>query len=149
MLGSVRVELPTGTVTFLFTDIEGSTRLLRELGAERYSDALGEHRRVVRQACGAHGGVEMGTEGDACFVAFPTASGALAAAGELTSELTAGPIHVRVGLHTGTPLVTSEGYVGDDVHLVARVAASGHGGQVLLSAATAALVAPGDGLDAS
>jgi predicted ATPase/class 3 adenylate cyclase len=139
----VRDDLPIGTVTFLFTDVEGSTKLLQELGAERYADALGEHRRVVREACGAYGGVEVDTQGDAFFVAFQTAASALAAAATITKELAAGPIRVRVGLHTGTPLVTGEGYVGDDVHIAARVAAAGHGGQVLASAATAALVAPG------
>ena len=79
--------LPSGTVTFLFTDVEGSTRLLQELGAEGYAAALQEHRRVVRQACAAHGGVEVDTQGDAFFVAFPTAPGALAAAAELTEGL--------------------------------------------------------------
>jgi predicted ATPase/class 3 adenylate cyclase len=138
----VRADLPTGTVTFLFTDVEGSTKLLHELGAERYADALAEHRRVVREAYRAHEGVEVDTQGDAFFVAFRTAAGALAAAAEIAKALAAGPIHVRIGLHTGTPLVTGEGYVGDDVHLAARIAASGHGGQILVSAATAALIAP-------
>jgi hypothetical protein len=139
---AVRADLPTGTVTFLFTDVEGSTKLLHELGAERHADALTEHRRAVRAACRAHEGVEVDTQGDAFFVAFPTAAGALAAAAEITNELTTGPIHVRMGVHTGTPLVTDEGYAGDDVHFAARVAASGHGGQIVVSAATAALVAP-------
>ncbi len=136
---TVRAELPTGTVTFLFTDVEGSTRVLRDLGAERYADALSAHRTVVREACAAHEGIEVDTQGDAFFLAFPTPAGALAAAAELTEELRGGPIQVRAGLHTGTPLVTREGYVGDDVHVAARIAASGHGGQVLVSAATAAL----------
>jgi predicted ATPase/class 3 adenylate cyclase len=134
--------LPTGTVTFLFTDVEGSTRLLHELGAAGYADALAEHRRIVREACASQGGVEVDTQGDAFFVAFPTAPGALAAAGEMTEALAAGPIQVRIGLHTGTPHLTAEGYVGDDVHLAARVAGSGHGGQVLVSSATAALLEP-------
>jgi predicted ATPase/class 3 adenylate cyclase len=138
----VRGELPSGTVTFLFTDVEGSTRLLHELGAEAYADALAEHRRVIREACAAQGGVEVDTQGDAFFFAFPTGSGALAAAEEMTEALASGPVQVRVGLHTGTPLLTEEGYVGDDVHLGARVAASGHGGQVLVSAGTAALIEP-------
>jgi predicted ATPase/class 3 adenylate cyclase len=131
--------LPSGTVTFLFTDVEGSTRLLHELGAEAYADALAAHRATVRAACARHGGVEVDTQGDAFFVAFPTAPGALAAAAELTEALAAGPIRVRVGLHTGTPLVTDQGYVGADVHRAARIAAAGHGGQVLVSAATATL----------
>ena len=136
----MRRELPTGTVTFLFTDVEGSTRLLHELGAARYAEALAEHRRVVRQACAAEGGVEVDTQGDAFFFAFPTAPGALAAASAFTEALTSGPVSVRVGLHTGTPLLTDEGYVGGDVHCAARIAACGHGGQVLVSASTALLV---------
>ena len=132
--------LPGGTVTFLFTDVEGSTRLLEELGDEVYGEALAEHRRVIREACAAHGGVEVDTQGDAFFVAFPSAPGALAAAAELTAGLRAGRIRVRVGLHTGTPVVGEEGYVGSDVHRAARIAAAGHGGQVLVSASTAALV---------
>ena len=131
--------LPTGTVTFLFTDIAGSTRLLDELGAEPYAEALAEHRRVLRTAFAAHGGVEVDTQGDAFFVAFPTAPGALSAAADAQARLAAGPIQVRMGLHTGTPVVTDEGYVGVDVHRAARIAAAGHGGQVLVSAATAAL----------
>jgi predicted ATPase/class 3 adenylate cyclase len=132
--------LPSGTVTFLFTDVEGSTRLLSELGAEAYAEALAEHRRVIREACAREGGVEVDTQGDAFFFAFPTAPGALAAAAGLTEGLAAGPIRVRVGVHTGTPLLGEEGYVGHDVHRAARIAASGHGGQVLVSASTAPLV---------
>ena len=136
----MRVDLPTGTVTFLFTDVEGSTKLLHELGAEAYAEALAEHRRVIREACAAEGGVEVDTQGDAFFFAFPTAPGALAAASAVTEALSPGPIHVRVGLHTGTPLVTEEGYVGGDVHRAARIAAAGYGGQVLVSSSTAQLV---------
>jgi predicted ATPase len=136
----VRPDLPTGPVTFLFTDVEGSTKLLHELGAEAYAEALAEHRRVIREACAAEGGVEVDTQGDAFFFAFPTAPGALAAASAFTEELESGRIQVRVGLHTGAPLLTDEGYVGDDVHFAARVAGSGHGGQVILSNATAELV---------
>jgi predicted ATPase len=136
----MRSDLPTGTVTFLFTDVAGSTKLLHELGAEAYAEALAEHRRVIREACAAEGGVEVDTQGDAFFFAFPTAPGALAAAEAVTEILASGPIQVRVGLHTGTPLVSAEGYVGGDVHRAARIAAAGHGGQVLVSAATAQLV---------
>ena len=136
----MRDDLPTGTVTFVFTDVEGSTRLLHELGAEGYAEALAEHRRVIREACVTEGGVEVDTQGDAFFFAFPTAFGAVAAASAFTEALAPGPIHVRVGLHTGSPLLTDEGYVGDDVHFGARVAASSHGGQVVLSASTAELV---------
>jgi predicted ATPase len=132
--------LPSGTVTFLFTDVEGSTRLLHELGAERYASRLAEHRRVVREAFERNGGIEVDTQGDAFFVAFPTAPGALAAAREAQREL---GLPVRMGLHTGTPLLTEEGYVGADVHRAARIAAAGHGRQVLVSAATAALIDSG------
>jgi predicted ATPase/class 3 adenylate cyclase len=132
--------LPSGTVTFVFTDVEGSTKLLNELGAEAYADALTEHRRVLREAFAAHGGVEVDTQGDALFYAFPTAPGALAAAAEATEALAGGPIRVRMGVHTGTPLQSEQGYVGTDVHRAARIAAAGHGGQVLVSSATRQLV---------
>src|SRR5690242_17098728 len=130
-------ELPSGTVTFLFTDIEGSTRLLHELGQERYAETLAEHRDMLRGAFSRHGGVEVDTQGDAFFVAFPTAPGALAAAQEAQESLT---IPVRMGLHSGTPLLTEEGYVGPDVHRAARIAAAGHGRQILVSSSTAPLV---------
>jgi len=133
-------SLPAGTVTFLFTDVEGSTRLLHELGAEGYAQALAEHRRLVRDACAANGGVEVDTQGDAFFVAFPTPPGALAAAAEITRTLESGPIRVRLGLHTGTALLSEEGYVGTDVHRTARIAAAGHGGQILVSSSTVALL---------
>ena len=120
----------------LFTDIEGSTKLLHELGAEAYTAALAEHRRLLRDAFARHGGVEVDTQGDAFFYAFPTAPGALTAAGEARDALVSGPIRVRMGLHTGTPHVSAEGYVGEDVHKGARIAAAGHGGQVLLSIET-------------
>lgn len=139
-----RSDLPSGTVTFLFTDVEGSTKLLHALGADRYAEALATHRAQLRAAFAQHGGVEVDTQGDAFFVAFPTAPGALAAARAATDALTDGPIKVRIGLHTGTPLLTHEGYVGADVHKGARIAAAGHGGQILVSAATAQLV---DGAD--
>jgi predicted ATPase/class 3 adenylate cyclase len=133
-------ELPSGTVTFLFTDVEGSTKLLHELGAVGYAAALGEHRRILREVFVSHGGVEVDTQGDAFFVAFPTAPGALAAAGDVLEGLAAGPIRVRIGVHTGTPFLDEEGYVGVDVHRAARIGAVGHGGQVLVSASTATLV---------
>ena len=136
-----RRDLPVGTVTFLFTDVEGSTRLLHELGEAAYADALAEHRRILREAIGAHDGVEVDTEGDAIFAAFATAAGALTAAREAQAALETGPIRVRMGLHTGTPLRTEEGYVGVDVHRAARIAAAGHGRQVLISSTTAALLA--------
>ena len=144
-MSNVPRDLPTGTVTFLFTDVEGSTRLLHELGPDAYAEALAEHRRVVRQAFTSHGGVEVDTQGDAFFVAFPTAPGAIDAATDALTALADGPIRLRIGIHTGTPHLGDEGYVGADVHRAARIAAAGHGGQVLISAATASLVGT-DGL---
>jgi predicted ATPase/class 3 adenylate cyclase len=142
---SVRRDLPSGTVTFLFTDVEGSTRLLHELGTDRYAAALAEHRGMVREAFRVHGGVEVDTQGDAFFVAFPSAREAVAAARDAQEALTARSISVRMGIHTGIPRLTEEGYVGVDVHRAARIGACGHGGQVLVSAATAAQVS-GEGL---
>ena len=136
----MRRDLPAGTVTFLFTDIEGSTRLLHSLGPDAYAEALAEHRRVLRQAFAAHGGVEVDTQGDAFFVAFPTAAGAASATLGAQQALASGPIAVRMGLHTGTPTLTPEGYVGVDVHRGARVGALAHGRQIVLSPATAALL---------
>src|SRR3954451_1597775 len=138
MIGVVR-ELPTGTVTFLFTDIEGSTQLLHEHG-ERDRDFLAEHRRRLRDAFERHGGVEVDTQGDALFVAFARASDALAAARDGQTALGDGPIRVRIGMRTGEPVVTDEGYVGIDVHRAARIAAAGHGGQILVSQSTRDLV---------
>ena len=125
-------ELPTGTVTFLFTDIEGSTKLLHELGDD-YADVLAEHRRILREAFSGHDGVEVDTQGDAFFVAFPRATDAADAAAESQRALAEGPVRVRMGIHTGEPIRTDEGYVGLDVHRAARIAAAGHGGQVLVS----------------
>src|SRR5512132_2666522 len=120
-------RLPTGTVTFLFTDIEGSTKLLHELG-DRYADVLADHRRVIREAVAANEGVEVDTQGDAFFVAFERAADAVAAAAAAQAKLDCGPVRVRMGLHTGEPLLTEEGYVGMDVHRAARVMAAAHGG---------------------
>src|SRR4051812_3891642 len=131
--------LPTGVVTLLFTDVEGSTRLLHELGDD-YGEALQEHRRRLRTAFAEHDGVEVDTQGDAFFVVFARTSNAVAAAADCQRSLAAGPIRVRMGLHTGEPRLTEEGYVGLDVHKGARIAAVGHGGQVLLSQTTRALV---------
>jgi predicted ATPase len=132
--------LPSGTVTFLFTDIEGSTKLLHQLGPEEYAQALLEHRQILRDAIARHGGVEVDTQGDAFFVAFPTAPGAVEAAREAQETLAAGPIRVRMGLHTGEPHLIDEGYVGEVVHIGARIASAGHGGQVLLSKETRDLI---------
>jgi predicted ATPase/class 3 adenylate cyclase len=136
------VQRPAGIVTFLFTDIEGSTRLLHELVPELYAEALAEHRRALRECFVRHGGVEVDTQGDAFFVAFADAPEAVACADDARRALAGGPISVRMGLHTGRPRPTEEGYVGEDVHLAARIAASGHGEQVLLSAATRDALGP-------
>jgi len=136
----VRRELPTGTVTFLFTDVEGSTRLLHDLGVEAYAEALAEHRRILRDSFAARRGVEVDTQGDAFFIAFPTADGAVRAAAEACERLASGRVRVRMGIHTGTPHLAEEGYVGADVHRAARIAAAGHGGQVLISKETRELI---------
>jgi class 3 adenylate cyclase len=140
-------ELPTGTVTFLFSDIEGSTRLLQQLGPD-YARVLGEHQALLREGWVAHKGVEIDTEGDSFFVAFPSAPQAVAAAAAATRGLAAHPwpegasVRVRIGLHTGAPALAGHSYVGLDVHRAARIAAAGHGGQVLLSEATWVLAEP-------
>ena len=133
-------DLPSGTVTFLFTDVEGSTKLLHELGAEAYAEALAEHRRLVREACAARRRRRGGHAGRRVLLRLSHGAGSARSCGGDDRGVVFGPIQVRIGLHTGTPLLTEEGYVGDDVHFAARIAAAGHGGQVLLSAATAELV---------
>jgi predicted ATPase/class 3 adenylate cyclase len=135
------VSFPTGTVTLLFTDIEGSTRLVREHG-RAWPALLAEHHRVLREAVGAHGGVVVDVEGDGFFVAFAEAPEAVAAAADAQRALTVlEGVRVRMGLHTGRPrLVPELGYIGEDVHRAQRVADAGHGGQVLLSEATRELV---------
>jgi class 3 adenylate cyclase len=122
---------------FLFTDIEGSTRLLQEHG-EAYAELLVDHRRVLREVFTRHEGVEVDTEGDALFVAFASARKAVAAAGEAQRLLDDGPVRVRMGRHTGEAQMVDANYVGYDVHHAARIAAVAHGGQVLLSAPTRA-----------
>jgi predicted ATPase/DNA-binding SARP family transcriptional activator len=139
-----RPSLPSGTVTFVFTDVEGSTRLLRELGSERYGEALTDYRERVRDAVAAHRGVELGTEGDGFFLAFVRASDALGAADALQAALADQRMQVRVGIHTGEPLVLDGDYVGLDVHKAARICDAAHGGQVLVSQAARDLA--GDGL---
>jgi YVTN family beta-propeller protein len=137
--------MPTGTVTMLFTDIEGSTRLLKQLG-EHYGDLLGEHRRILRDSVARFGGREMDTQGDAFFFAFGRARDAVGAAVSAQRGLASGTwpegaeCRVRMGLHTGEPEVGDEGYHGMAVHRGARICAAAHGGQVLLSDATRQLV---------
>jgi class 3 adenylate cyclase len=139
-MGVVRSDLPRGTVTFVFTDIAGSTKLLRELGEERYARELGEHRELVRGTFARHDGSEVDSQGDAFFFVFRTPQQALEAASEANSASKGGTVRVRIGVHTGTPILTSEGYVGTDVHRASRIADAGHGGQILVSATTSALV---------
>jgi predicted ATPase/class 3 adenylate cyclase len=140
MIAPMGSDLPTGNVTFLFTDVEGSTRLLGELGSGQYGALLAEHHRVCREAWDANGGVEFGTAGDAFFVAFARPSDALAAAATAQRALAELGVAVRMGVHTGDVELGETGYVGLEIHRAARITASGHGGQVLVSAATAALV---------
>jgi class 3 adenylate cyclase len=145
-------SLPTGTVSLVCTDIEGSTRLLHALG-ERYADALAEHRRLLRTAFAEHCGFEVDTQGDAFFYAFPRAHDAVAGAVAAQRALAAHAwpeglaVRVRIGIHTGEPTATGEGYVGIDVHRAARVMSAGHGGQVLLTQSTRDLL-PGELSDA-
>ncbi len=135
---------PTGTVTMLFSDIEGSTRMLAQLG-DAYAAVLTDQRRLLRSAFGRWHGTEMGTEGDSFFVAFPSARDAVHACIDGQRALSGhswphdAEVRVRMGLHTGEPVQYEDGYVGMDVHLAARIAATAHGGQVVLSAATTAL----------
>ena len=142
----MRDDLLDGVVTLLLTDIEGSTRLLHNLGAEGYARAQAEHREVLRETFRSHRGVEIDTQGDAFFYVFPSAldglRGAVAAQRGLESfAFTHGsPVKVRMGMHTGEPQRTEEGYVGVPVNTAARIAGVGHGGQVLLSATTAELL---------
>jgi predicted ATPase/class 3 adenylate cyclase len=138
-------KLPTGTVTFLFTDIEGSTKLLHQLG-EGYRQVQSDHQRLMREVIGAHNGHEMRTEGDSFFVVFPSATDAVACAAAAQRALAAHswsygePLRVRMGMHTGDGRLLGEDYLSIDVNRAARIAAAGHGGQVLLSEATRALV---------
>lgn len=137
--------LPGGTVTFVFTDIEGSTKLLQELGDE-YAVVTRDHRRIVRAAFGEHGGTEIDTQGDSFFFSFPRARDAVAAAVDAQRALrdhdwpAGAEVRVRMGLHTGEPQVGDEGYLGLDVVRAARISAAGHGGQILVSETTRALL---------
>ncbi|MGH2696497.1 MAG: adenylate/guanylate cyclase domain-containing protein, partial [Actinomycetota bacterium] len=133
-------ELPTGTVTFLFTDIEGSTRLLQELGPDRFQGVQADHDAIVRAAIAEGAGVVVRTEGDAFFAAFSTAAEALRAAVSAQRRLDGTQVRVRMGLHTGQGRLGETDYVGIDVHRAARVAAAAHGGQILLSETTKSLV---------
>jgi class 3 adenylate cyclase len=141
-------ELPGGTVTFTFTDIEDSTELLKRLGDD-YRDVLTSHRRIVRDTFGARDGIEIDTQGDAFFFAFPRARDAVEAAVEAQRAHAAATwpdgaeVRVRMGLHTGEPAVHEEGYVGLDVVRAARICTVGRGGQILLSETTRALLGSG------
>jgi YVTN family beta-propeller protein len=138
-------DLPSGAITFLFTDIEGSTQLVKQL-RDRYGEVLAEHQRLLRSAFAAHGGHEVDTQGDSFFVAFTSAREALLAAVEGQLALLAHPwpdavqVKVRMGLHTGQAVATGGRYTGLAVHRAARIGAAGHGGQVLVSQATQTLL---------
>jgi class 3 adenylate cyclase len=139
------IDLPGGTVTFLFTDVEGSTRLAQELPHE-WPAVHAEHRRVLRETMGGHGGREVDTQGDSFLFAFARAHDAVAAAAAAQRAVAAhswphgSELRVRMGLHTGEPHVGDEGYLGVDLARTARICAAAHGGQVLLSSATRGLV---------
>lgn len=141
-------ELPTGTVTFFFTDVEGSTRMLQALG-EQWPRMLEEHNLLLREAISEAGGIALRTEGDAFFAVFRSASAAVSAATAAQRALAAHPwppggtIRVRMGIHTGEGTVGGDDYVGLDVHRAARIGATGHGGQILLSLTTSELVRTG------
>jgi class 3 adenylate cyclase len=141
-------NLPTGTVAFVFTDIEGSTHLAQTLSAERWTATLARQRELVRAAVAAHDGVEALTEGDGFFLVFARTVDAVAFTVDAQRALAAEPwpadavVRVRMGIHTGDGRLDADGtYIGADVHRAARVAAAGHGGQVLLSETTSSLVA--------
>jgi class 3 adenylate cyclase len=140
-------NLPSGTVTFLFSDLEGSTSLLKELGDEQYTELVGTHRRLVRETFGLYHGQEIDTQGDAFFYSFHRAREAVAAAVAVqrAHHDQAWPqgvsVRMRIGLHTGEPAVGEDGYTGLDVVRASRIAAVGRGGQVLLSDTTRAIVA--------
>lgn len=140
------VSLPGGTVTLMFTDIEGSTVLARAVGARMFAELVAQHQEIIRAAVGQHHGNEIDTAGDGFFVVFATARDAVAAAVEIQRSLrghdwSAGrEVRVRIGIHTGEPNRTASGYAGIAVHRAARICASGHGGQVLLSTATAGII---------
>lgn len=144
-------SFPTGTVTFLFSDIEGSTLLLRRLG-ERWADVIADHNRLLRETFAAHGGHEVDRQGDAFFVAFPRARDAVVAAATAQRALTTHPwpsevaVSVRMGIHTGEPVMGEEGYLGIDVVRAARICSAGHGGQVLVTE-TARTLVRGDELE--
>ncbi len=145
--------LPTGTVTFLFTDIEGSTRLVQEIGDDRYRDVLETHYGLIRKEIEDNNGVEIRTEGDAVFAVFASAPDGVAAAAAAQQALAAQPwpdeiaMRVRMGLHTGTATLGGADYLGLDVHRAARIADAAHGGQILVSKATASLAAQAMGSD--
>jgi class 3 adenylate cyclase len=149
----VNANTPVGTVTMLFTDIEGSTALLRSLG-DRYGELVRDHHNLLRAVTATHGGQVVDTQGDAFFFAFPTAKEALLAGIEAQRKLSEHvwpdgvDLRVRMGMHTGEPALGSEGYLGIDVVNAARICAAAHGGQLLVSETTRALVRsdPPDGI---
>ena len=142
-VGESRLQLPTGTVSFMFTDIEDSTDLSRSIGGEAFGRELSRHRDRIRETSIAHHGRAFGAEGDAVFIVFPRASDAVAAAHDLQAAFAEERVRLRVGIHTGEPLVVDNEYVGLDVRKAARICAAAHGGQVLVSRATRELAEDG------
>jgi len=132
-------DAPSGRLTLLFTDIEGSTKLLQRSG-ELYAELLADHRNLLRAAFDSHDGYEVDTEGDAFFYAFASAPAAVNAISEAMTGLDGGPIRIRVGIHTGQPELDGPNYIGLDVHRAARIMSSAHGGQVVLTQHTAQLL---------
>src|SRR5215213_2047458 len=138
-------DLPTGTVTFMFTDIEGSTRLVQELETHAYRELLERHHALVRAACSDHDGVERGTQGDSFLVIFRDAPSAVAAAADVQRAVAGAAwpggvnVRVRIGLHTGQGVAGGDDYVGGDINRAARIASAAHGGEVLVSESTRVL----------
>jgi class 3 adenylate cyclase len=138
--------LPSGTVTFLFSDIEGSTDLVRRVGGDAFAGIRADHRRVLREAFASHGGREIDTAGDGFFIAFESARSAVLAAISAQLELATfiwpedAEVRVRIGLHTAEPHLAEDGYVGVGVHRAARICDAAHGGQILVSNATAGII---------
>ncbi len=145
---SATQPITSGTVTFLFSDIEGSTHLEQRVGTARYAELRERHRAILRQAFGAHDGIEQGTQGDSFFVVFASARAAIGAAVAAQRALAAEPwgddetVRVRIGIHSGEAELAGDSLVGLDINRTARIAAVGHGGQILLSDATRGLVQP-------
>jgi class 3 adenylate cyclase len=135
-------KLPTGSVTLLFVDVESSTVLLERLGTNSYAGILTNLRQTIRQAVARQGGTEVDTQGDAVFSVFPHAEQAVQVALEVQRSLAGEDLRVRIGIHTGTPTPTGEGYFGRDVHRAARICSTAQGGDIVLSDSTRQVLDP-------